>query len=219
MSAYSVQKNDKNLLRNCELMNKVVFKHPHRVYDVIVVNQTTTCETLNNIKGVFFMFMNTIRNHSVVAGILAVLRIYIGYTWFTSGISKLGTGFDASGFIAAAAANTEAVQPWWRAFLQVVALPNAELFSFLVVWGEVLVGLALILGLFTNFAALMGITMNFSFLFSGTVSINAQMAVITIFLIVAGANAGKFGLDRWVMPFIKNQLSKKQKGKKKVAVA
>src|SRR5690625_7706269 len=87
-------------------------------------------------------------------------------------------GFDASGFIQGAIANAggenPTVQAWWGAFLETFALPNAEMFSFMVAWGEVLVGIALILGIFTNFAALMGITMNFAFLFSGTVSTNAQ---------------------------------------------
>ena len=88
----------------------------------------------------------------------------------------------------------------------------------MVAWGEVLVGIALILGIFTNFAALMGITMNFAFLFSGTVSTNAQMVLLTAFLLVAGYNAGRFGLDRWVIPFIKNY-TKKEKLKKEVLSA
>ncbi|MBU8790636.1 DoxX family protein [Oceanobacillus caeni] len=155
------------------------------------------------------MIMEFIRNNKIVAAILTVLRVYIGYTWITAGIGKLTSGgFDASGFlqgaIASAGGEHPAVQGWWATFLEVVALPNAELFSFLVMWGEVLVGTALILGIFTNFAALMGITMNFAFLFSGTVSTNAQMVLITVFLIVAGFNAGRYGLDRWVIPFIKD---------------
>jgi thiosulfate dehydrogenase (quinone) large subunit len=87
-------------------------------------------------------------------------------------------------------------------------LPNAGLFSFLVMWGEILVGIALILGVFTNFAALMGIVMNFAFLFSGTVSTNAQMVLLTVFVLIAGANAGRYGLDRWVMPYLRNHLPK-----------
>ncbi|HLQ72519.1 MAG TPA: DoxX family protein, partial [Bacillota bacterium] len=146
------------------------------------------------------MFVHFMRNHKIVAGVLAFLRIYIGYEWFTSGIGKVMGGFDASGFIEGAIVQAggehPAVQGWWAAFLEHVALPNAGLFSFLVMWGEVLVGLALILGLFTNFAALMGIVMNFAFLFSGTISTNGVMILITIFILVSGANAGRYGLDR-----------------------
>ncbi|MEN2767158.1 DoxX family protein [Ornithinibacillus xuwenensis] len=167
--------------------------------------------------------MDFIRHNKVAAGILAIIRIYIGYAWVTAGIGKLtGGGFDASGFIQGAIASAggehPAVQGWWAAFLEAVALPNANLFSFMVMWGEILVGIALILGIFTNFAALMGVTMNFAFLFSGTVSTNAQMVLLTVFLIVAGFNAGRYGLDRWVMPFLKNH-TPKGKHTKKMAVA
>ncbi|PAE15955.1 Crp/Fnr family transcriptional regulator [Virgibacillus sp. 7505] len=159
------------------------------------------------------MIIQWIRNSKAAAALWAVIRIYLGYSWLTGGLGKLtGGGFDASGFLQSAVAQAggdhPAVQGWWAVFLEQVALPNAGLFSFLVMWGEILVGIALILGVFTNFAALMGITMNFAFLFSGTVSTNAQMVLLTIFLLVAGANAGRYGLDRWVMPYLRNHYPK-----------
>jgi len=159
-----------------------------------------------------FMIVDFIRNNRIMAAILAFIRIYIGYAWLTAGIGKI-SGFDASGYLQGAIASSvgedPAVQGWWAIFLEYVALPNAGLFSTLVAWGEVLVGVALILGIFTNFAALMGITMNFAFLFSGTVSTNAQMVLLTIFLLVAGFNAGRYGLDRWVIPYFKSKLTTK----------
>jgi thiosulfate dehydrogenase (quinone) large subunit len=165
------------------------------------------------------MFNQFIRNNNVVAGVLAFIRIYLGYQWITSGFGKITGGFDASGFmhgaIAKATGDHPAVQGWWAAFLETVALPNAEVFSYMVMWGEFLVGLALILGLFTNFAALMAITMNFAFLFSGTVSTNGQMILLTTFILVAGYNAGKFGLDRWVIPFLRNHNPRQRKGHNK----
>lgn len=165
------------------------------------------------------MIINFIRNNKVVAGVLAVIRVYLGYTWLTAGLGKAMGGFDASGFIqgaiASAGGENPAVQGWWAAFLETFALPYAGVFSFMVAWGEVLVGIALILGIFTNFAALMGITMNFAFLFSGTVSTNAQMVLLTFFLLVAGFNAGRYGLDRWVIPFLKEHNPTQKIGKTK----
>lgn len=58
--------------------------------------------------------------------------------------------------------------------------------------------------------------MNFSFLFSGIVSANAQMILLAIFVVVAGANAGKFGLDRFAMPYMKNVSANKTNKRKKV---
>lgn len=159
------------------------------------------------------MFVKWLRENQIAAGLLTVIRLYLGYSWLTAGYGKVVNGFDASGFLQGAVAKATgdhpAVQGWWASFLEGVAVPNAGLFSFLVAWGELLVGLGLILGCLTTAAAFFGIIMNFAFLFSGTVSTNAQMVLLTIFILVAGYNAGKFGLDRYVIPFI----NKKTKGK------
>ncbi|SIS47032.1 DoxX family protein [Salimicrobium flavidum] len=156
------------------------------------------------------MFTDFLRNNNVAAAVLTFFRVYIGYQWMTAGWGKITGGqFEAGGFIQGAIGQASgehpAVQGWWASFLETVALPNAGLFTYMVMWGELLVGIALILGLFTNFAALMGIVMNFAFLFSGTVSTNAQMVVLTVLILVAGYNAGKFGLDRWVIPFLRTK--------------
>ncbi|MBT2687625.1 DoxX family membrane protein [Bacillus sp. ISL-47] len=153
------------------------------------------------------MFVKWLRENHIAAALLTVIRLYLGYSWLTAGYHKVVDGFDASGFLQGAVAKATgdhpAVQSWWAAFLEGIAVPNAELFSFLVAWGELLVGLGLILGCLTTAAAFFGIIMNFAFLFSGTVSTNAQMVLLTIFILVAGYNAGKFGLDRYVTPFLR----------------
>ncbi len=160
------------------------------------------------------MFVEFLRKNGYVAGLLAIIRIYLGYQWMTAGWGKITGGFDASGYlqgaIGKAGGDHPAVQGWWAAFLESVALPGADLFTFLVMWGEFLVGIALILGLFTNFAALMGIMMNFAFVFSGTVSTNGQMILLTALLLVAGYNAGRFGTDRYVIPFIRNYVQERR---------
>jgi thiosulfate dehydrogenase (quinone) large subunit len=160
------------------------------------------------------MFIQFLRENKGVAIFLAVIRVYLGYQWMTAGWGKITGGFDAGGFIQGAIGKATgdhpAVQGWWATFLEAVALPGADLFTYLVMWGELLVGIALILGVFTNFAALMGIIMNFAFLFSGTVSTNGQMILLTLFILVAGYNAGRFGLDRYVIPFMRKKIYKEK---------
>lgn len=150
---------------------------------------------------------------SITSAILMLLfRLYIGSSFLRSGWEKVTGNFDASGFIKGAIGNATgehpSVQSWWASFLEAFALPNVGIFNVLVPWGELLVGIALILGIFTTFAALMGITMNFAFLFSGTVSTNAQMILLAIFVLVAGANAGRYGLDHWILPMIRRYTGK-----------
>lgn len=139
------------------------------------------------------------------------IRLYVGWAWLSAGWGKVTGGFDASGFlrgaIAKATAENPTVQGWWASFLEGVALPNAGFFSFLVAYGEVLVGLALIVGFATTFAATMGLTMNFAFMLSGTLSSNPQLAILEIILItLGGAYAGYLGVDYFFRPWFRNKL-------------
>lgn len=158
------------------------------------------------------MFVRWMRENVFAAGLLTLLRIYLGWEWMTAGWGKITGGFDAKGFLMGAvqkaAGDHPAVQGWWANFLEGFAIPNVGLFNFLVPWGEFLVGIGLIIGCFTTFAALMGIVMNFAFLFSGTLSTNTQMVLMTIFLLVAGFNAGKFGADYYVIPYLRKLVKK-----------
>jgi len=92
------------------------------------------------------------------------------------------------------------VQGWYASFLENVALPNAETFSYVVAYGEVIVGIALIIGLFTGIAAFFGSFMNLNFLLAGTVSVNPILFVLQLFLILAWRVAGWVGLDRYLLP-------------------
>ena len=141
-----------------------------------------------------------------------VLRIYVGWEWLSAGWGKLHnaawTGAKAgtalSGFINGALSKATGehpdVQGWYAGFLQGVVLPNAGIWSYLVAWGEFLVGVALILGIFTGIAAFFGSFMNVNYLMAGTVSTNPILFVIATWLVLAWKTAGWIGLDRWILP-------------------
>ncbi|MHC0038374.1 DoxX family protein [Pseudoneobacillus sp. C159] len=165
------------------------------------------------------MLVNWLRENKVSAALFAVLRIYLGYAWLTAGFHKLTGGFDASGFLKGAVANPVTgpdgvVYGWWASFLEGVALPNIDIFNVLVPWGEFLIGLGLILGCLTTAAAFFAVVMNFSFLLSGTVSHNPTDIIMGMIIMVAGYNAGRYGLDRYVVPFIRKTIGKKENAKK-----
>ncbi|MCF6093664.1 DoxX family protein [Microaerobacter geothermalis] len=159
------------------------------------------------------MVVKWLRENVYAAGILTIIRLYLGWTWMSAGWGKL-TGekpFSAAGFLTRAAENPvvshdQVVYPTYNAFIKGFALPNVELFNFLIPWGEFLVGLGLILGTLTTAAIFFGMMMNFAFMFAGTVSSNPWMILLSIFIIVAGANAGKFGLDYYVLPYVRKWL-------------
>lgn len=161
------------------------------------------------------MVVKWLRNHNVAAGMLTILRLYVGYMWLIAGFHKLQGGFDASGFLKGAVANPvkgpdgSIVYSTYLTFLKDFALPNAHIFNTIIPLGEFLVGLGLILGCLTTTAMFFGLVMNFSYVMAGTVSTNPMDILFGVIILVAGYNAGKFGLDRWVIPFIRKTVFKK----------
>ncbi len=143
-----------------------------------------------------------------------VIRLYVGYEWLTAGWGKLTNpagvwvgekaGAAVTGFLNGALQKTAGdypdVQGYAAWFFQHVALPNAALFSYLVTFGEIAVGVALILGLFTGIAAFFGGFMNASYLFAGAVSTNPLLFIFATLLVLAWRTAGYWGLDRFWLP-------------------
>lgn len=141
-----------------------------------------------------------------------IVRVYLGYQWLSAGIGKIGNpvwtgdkaGAAISGFVAGALQKTSGdhpdVQGWYAWFLENLVQPNTKVFGFLVAYGEVLVGIALILGLFTGIAAFFGGFMNLNYLLSGTVSTNPILLFLSLVIILAWRTAGWWGLDRWMLP-------------------
>lgn len=165
------------------------------------------------------MINQFLRENKISAAILTVLRLYLGYSWLTAGWGKLTGGFDASGYLGNAVANPVKgpdggmVYGWYVSFLENFALPNIDIFNTIVPLGEFLIGLGLILGCLTTTAMFFGLVMNFSFFLAGTVSHNPTDIFLGVIILTAGYNAGRFGLDRWVVPFIRKTVLK-QTGKK-----
>ncbi|MFP7297071.1 DoxX family membrane protein [Neobacillus niacini] len=170
------------------------------------------------------MFNKFLRENKIATAILTIIRLYLGYAWFTAGFHKITDGFDASGYLANAVANPvkgpdgSMVYGWYVTFLESFALPNIELFNFIVPWGEALIGLGLLLGCLTTAAMFFGLVMNFSFFLAGTVSHNPTDIFLGFIILAAGFNAGKYGLDRWVVPFIR-RTAKTYIGKDKAKAA
>ncbi|MGJ7921233.1 DoxX family membrane protein [Neobacillus sp. LXY-4] len=161
------------------------------------------------------MVVNFLRENKIAAGILTVLRLYLGYSWLTAGYGKLSSGgFDATGFLQGAVANPvkgpdgSIVYGWYVSFLENFAIPNVDLFNTIVPIGEFLIGLGLLLGCLTTAAMFFGLVMNFSFFLAGTVSHNPTDIFLGFIILFAGFNAGKYGLDRWVIPFIRKTVFK-----------
>ena len=160
--------------------------------------------------------MDWLRTNKYASGLLLIIRLYLGYEWMIHGFEKIkGGAFDASGFLGNIVTNPVtgpdggALYPIYGAFIEKFAIPNVGLINILIPWGEFLVGLGLLLGVLTTAAAFFGLMMNFMFVFGGTVSTNPLYILLGMIILVAGANAGRFGGDYYVLPWIRKTIFKK----------
>ncbi|CAM4422235.1 DoxX family protein [Deinococcus marmoris] len=149
-----------------------------------------------------------------LAPLWLLLRVYVGYEWLSAGWGKVTNpagvwvgekaGVAVSGFLNGAIAKSGGDKPdvagWYAWFVENVALPNAVAFSYMVAYGELLVGIALILGLFTGIAAFFGGFLNANFLLAGTLSSNPLLFILATWLVLGWRVAGWWGLDRWILP-------------------
>jgi thiosulfate dehydrogenase [quinone] large subunit len=75
-------------------------------------------------------------------------------------------------------------------------------FGKLVMFGEMLIGIALILGAFVGIAAFLGGFMNWNFIMAGTASTNGLLFALAVLLVLAWKVAGWYGFDRYLLPMI-----------------
>ncbi len=88
----------------------------------------------------------------------------------------------------------------YRPFLTDVVLPNAEVFAFLVSWGEFLSGLSLALGLASRLGAAVAAFQFLNYgLMGGFLSVFFHGILIAMLAVtVIGKSGRKFGIDRWL---------------------
>ncbi|MBS4209138.1 DoxX family protein [Bacillus sp. FJAT-50079] len=147
-----------------------------------------------------------------VAMIWAVARIWLGVQWLQAGWHKIGA-FDATGFltgtIAKAGGEAPIVQGWYATFVETFALPNVKLINILIPWGEVLVGIGLIVGALTLPALIAGAFMNLNFLLAGTISTNPVLLALAVILLFVVKGTAYYGVDRFLVPATINNLKNK----------
>jgi thiosulfate dehydrogenase [quinone] large subunit len=151
-----------------------------------------------------------------------VARLWLGYGWVNAGYQKLwgsekavfwnGGGAGVKGFAtagvtgSAAGKGAGASYGWWAAFLHGFVIPNASWIAKVVTVSELVIGVLLILGLFTGLAAVAGLTLNLVYMFTGSAGVNPAYAIVAVFLILAWRNAGYLGLDRFALPMVSERL-------------
>jgi len=90
---------------------------------------------------------------------ITLLRVYTGVFFFYYGFGKVINANFADGLSGFVSGNLENCFGFIRPFLESVVLPNSGVFAFLVSWGELLIGGALVVGLATRYASIAGAVM------------------------------------------------------------
>src|SRR5262245_42630601 len=151
-----------------------------------------------------FIFGNT-----AFAWVWLIVRVWLGWQWVNAASHKLFMTDQATGatlwgqinpawMVTGAAlkgywTNAVSIDPkpviyfdWYRTFIQ--SLLDAQAYTWfapMIAIGETLIGIALILGIFTGIAAFFGAFMNWNFLMAGTASSNPMLFVLAILLVMA----------------------------------
>ena len=90
---------------------------------------------------------------------ITLLRVYTGVFFLYYGFGKVRNPQFADGLAGFVNSQLENSVGFMRPFLESAVLPNKGLFAFLVGWGELAIGIALIMGFATRWASIAGAVM------------------------------------------------------------
>ena len=182
-------------------------------YDKLVANPVEVGATELPQPGIArFLFHDT-----RAAALWLVVRFYVGFAWLEGGLHKVvdekwsyGNGAAILGYWKGAVAIPAQGAPkineeygWYRDFLTMLIDGNAHTwFAPLIAWGELLVGVGLIVGGLVGIAAFFGALMNMSFMLAGSASTNPVLFFLAVLLMLGWQVAGYYGADRFILPII-----------------
>jgi thiosulfate dehydrogenase (quinone) large subunit len=131
------------------------------------------------------------------------VRVLVGAVWLNGAVEKLlnpefpqqfATSLEAGGFVSQA-------PPFFQDFMRGVVVPSAELFAQLMRLGELALGIALILGLLTNLAAIGSVALSIVIMLSqggvrlGTglgapefLTVNVLVALLSVVILLSAAS-------------------------------
>jgi thiosulfate dehydrogenase [quinone] large subunit len=142
-----------------------------------------------------------------------VPRVVLGFQWVYAALQKIAdpkwmqTGEALKGFWENGVKGLQSGRPniafdWYRTFIQtLLAAQTYTWFSKVVAFGELTVGILLILGAFTGVAALLGGFMNWNYMMAGSASTNPMFFLIEVGLIMAWKVAGYIGADYFLLRY------------------
>jgi uncharacterized membrane protein YphA (DoxX/SURF4 family) len=133
--------------------------------------------------------------------LILAARIAAGVIMLRAGLEKLRSGWIANQGLERTVAYADHAFGFFRGFLTHTVANHIKLFSYLVVAGELGVGVCLILGFLTRWASFTGLLMMIFFAMASGVALSPSPPVLMglTFLLLSAINAGMIaGVDRWL---------------------
>jgi thiosulfate dehydrogenase (quinone) large subunit len=136
-------------------------------------------------------------------GYLALVRILVGVLFLLVAWPKVSGRFLTGEVLPRQLLNGIQKDPlsWHRAFIEGVVVPHGHFFSYLSAFGEISIGISLVVGCLVRISSLFGAFYNFNILFSvayaaGGGTVNYNRVLILLHLIFVSASAGRsLGID------------------------
>ncbi|NUU61919.1 DoxX family protein [Paenibacillus agri] len=133
-----------------------------------------------------------------IAGwILSVIRVLFGWMWLKSGYDKLSGGFGVESLIPVIAANHDSPE-WYKAFFSHVVSPFSEVFDVVIPWGEILIGIGLIAGLFIVPALVMSVFVNANYILADMIFTYPTDILMATLLLTGKRFTAYVSVERWL---------------------
>ncbi|MFF2017066.1 DoxX family membrane protein [Paenibacillus sp. NPDC058177] len=133
-----------------------------------------------------------------IAGwILSVIRVLFGWMWLRSGYDKLSGGFGVESLIPVIAANHDSPE-WYKAFFSHVVSPFSGVFDVVIPWGEILIGIGLIAGLFIVPALIMSVFVNANYILADMIFTYPTDILMATILLTGKRLTSYVSVERWL---------------------
>ncbi len=142
-----------------------------------------------------------VKESKVLAVGWLAMRVWLGVMWIQAGWAKLWGAENAAFLhhngagVAGFAGHAKPAYTWWGSFLHSFVVPNSGWIGVLIAVSELVIGFALVAGLFTRVAALGSLALLFTYVMSGTASVCAFYALFAIVILTMWRTSSWIGID------------------------
>lgn len=128
------------------------------------------------------MINNKRFSETLINLLFSSIRIILGISWLKEGLFKFQSNFDMTGLIPSVEMNRNSPD-WFKSFMTDFVSPNIDVFNILIPTGELLVGIGLLIGIWTLPVLLIATFMNINYWLSDMIYIYPYQIIGAVLLL------------------------------------